>query len=335
MNALACVGAARCYIAGAFPYETISHLGPFVTPGTTPMGVLAAVEAGGDGWSLVQADRAVVGLTGLSCGPSSSVTSTCVAIASSSANTPAVVRLSLSGSVAPTQTTPPSGVTVISGVACAGRRCFLTATANSAAALLRLDGDRWSTVDLPAGVQSVAGIACPTADVCLVIGVYAGGRPALLTGSVSVAGLFRWRAALLPAATRSLTAIACPTASACWLGAQVAVPTKPGAATATKTMVLRTLDLTPLQPILPTGETTTTATIPTRPTTHGNVHRAPPPTWSTWPLPAGVATVSALVCPTTAVCYGVATLSSGVQALLGAGVVGAAFTGEIAPPTSA
>jgi hypothetical protein len=52
-------------------------------------------------------------------------------------------------------------------------------------------------------------------------------------------------------------------------------------------------------------------------------------------LPSGVTAVSSLSCPVTAVCLAVGTLSSGGQVLLGAGSVGGALTGQLAPaPTS-
>jgi serine/threonine-protein kinase len=329
VSALSCLTATDCYASGAFPDLTRNHLGAFILPTSSPMGVLVGLAPGG-GYSTIEAsDPAIGGLAELSC-----TSAACVAAGNTtSANRATVVRLQLSGPGNPVTIPLPAGVQSVTGLACPQPTiCLVSVQVNGQPEVLRRSGSTWATLPVPFGTQDVGAITCPRPSQCLLLATGASG-PQLLDGTIDSSGVAAWQDVAIPAGVRALTAIECVTTKVCWLAGQF-VPAGSSASNTTVTEMYRTLHLTAAAGVLSSTSTTaasTTATtsiarsaVPTRPVSTGD--------WAAQPIPVGVTGITAIACPTTGECFAIASLSNGYEALLGAGRVGTVLQGEVAPP---
>lgn len=320
MSSVSCVTANECFVAGSFPDLVRTHLGAFITPSASPMGVLIALGPGGGYTGIDASDHAYVGLTDLWCTSSSS----CTVVGVNSSNVPsALLELSASGGGNPKPIALPSDVQSIEGGACPTLSdCVVTANVNGQPFLLRRSGGAgWATIALPYGTQSVGPITCPEVSRCLVIAANSTG-PILLDATLQESGDVRWRSIAVPQDIYSLTAIDCPTATACWL----ATTTGPKG---TQAQVLRTLHLA-VQPGQLSVTSTTAQSSSTSTTKPSNA--AMLTHWAAQAIPVGVTSITSISCPGTASCFAIAALSNGAQALLSAGGTGTPVNGEISPP---
>jgi photosystem II stability/assembly factor-like uncharacterized protein/predicted Ser/Thr protein kinase len=263
----------------------------------------------------------------------------------------------------------------LSGLSCTASECVgigstVTGTKPSVVSIAMTSG-RVVALPLPAGIQSLSGVACPSAGACLLTG-QAAGQPTLVRQSSS-----GWTEISLPYGTQSVGDVSCPNASRCFLLAiadgvpqllsvnfggsgspnwrRASLPSDtqsltalscpgtdvcwvgaelqpPGAATRTP-VILRALHVNVWPQALSTASTTSPSTTSTTSTT---VAGAAPYSagWMSEPIPSGVTGVTTIDCASAATCFAEATLTNGDQVLLGAGRTGPVTTGEVAPPST-
>ena len=320
LSSISCVTVKECFVAGSFPDLVKNHLGAFITPSPSPMGVLIALDQDGGYSSIDAGDHTYVGLTDLWCTSSSS----CISVGVNSGNVPsALLHLNASGAGSPKPMALPSDVQSIGGAVCpASSDCVVTANGSGQPFLLRQStGAGWTMIALPYGAQSVGQITCPDVSECLVIATGSAG-PILLDVLFQEAGSVRWKSIALPRDVHALTAIDCPTATACWLATTTG-------SNGTQAQVLRTLHLAPQPGQL---SLTSTAELGSSTSTTKSSNPGVLTHWAAQTIPVGVTSVTSISCPNTASCFAIAALSNGSQALLSAGGTGAPVQGEISPP---
>jgi len=155
----------------------------------------------------------------------------------------------------------------------------------------------FATVELPAGVQSLRDVDCPSATRCWAVGASVGTTTTPAAGVVvtSTTGGARWSVQPLPPTVGYLTAIACPTIRSCTAVGQVGTTgTGPGA-------VLTTVNA---------GSS-----------------------WVLQGVPAGTTDVTAVACPPTGPCTALANVAGRITALT-AGAAGAPWVAGGALPAT-
>lgn len=256
----------------------------------------------------------------------------------------------------------------LSGLSCSNSVCVGIGPASSdnqpKVVSIAITSGRVATLAAPGRVQSLSGVACPSADGCLVTGD-AGGQPVLFRQRGAT-----WSALALPYGTQGVGAISCPSAARCFLLAddgapellsadiagssqpvwgRVSLPSatqsltalacpsagdcwvgavlQPAGSSVATAVILRTLSLQ-VSSELSISSTTqaSTTTTSTAPSAAG---------WTTEQIPAGVTEVTALDCPSAAECLAEATLTNGDDVLIGAGQTGPVAAGQVAPPSTA
>jgi hypothetical protein len=191
-----------------------------------------------------------------------------------------------------------------------------------------------TTVALPAGVQSLQDVDCPSATRCWAVGTTLGTGATPAAGAVvtTTSGGSRWSVQPVPPTVGHLAAVACPTTRSCAAVGQVGTDgAGPGAVLTTTdagaTWVLRTVpagttDVTAVSCPAP-GTCTALAVVSGRVTT---LTGGPGSTWSAGgALPATVGTATGLSCTTARRCW--ATVLSPVDAGHAAGGVAATTDG--------
>jgi len=170
-----------------------------------------------------------------------------------------------------------------------------------------------TTVTLPAGIQSLRGVACPSANRCWAVGTTLGTARAPASAAVltTTTGGASWRVQSIPPTVGYLAGIACPTTRACTAVGQVGTDgAGPGAILSTvnagTTWVLQSLptgstDVTAVD-CLPAGPCAALADVAGRVTALGP--GAPGAPWvARGELPATVASATALACTDARHCW--------------------------------
>jgi len=170
-----------------------------------------------------------------------------------------------------------------------------------------------TTVTLPAGIQSLRGVACPSADRCWAVGTTLGSARAPASAAVltTTTGGASWRAQAIPPTVGYLAGIACPTTRTCTAVGQLGTDgAGPGAVLTTTdsgaTWVLQSLpagstDVTAVD-CLPAGPCSALADVAGRVT--ALAPGAPGAPWvARGALPATVASATALACTDARHCW--------------------------------
>jgi hypothetical protein len=186
------------------------------------------------------------------------------------------------------------------------------ATAATAQPLAPFQG-ALTTVTLPAGIQSLRGVACPSANRCWAVGTTLGSAraPASATVLTTTTGGASWTVQSIPPTVGYLAGIACPTTRACTAVGQIGTDgAGPGAVLTTTnagtTWVLQSLpvgstDVTAVD-CLPAGPCSALADVAGRVT--AVVPGAPGAPWvARGALPATVASATALACTDARHCW--------------------------------
>jgi len=217
LHAVTCVSIVRCWTAGEADL------------GGSSSGVVFATADGGATWTAqldTPPDQASF-LDGVSCADASH----CVVVGelrspAGTAFTAAAYTTADGGGTWTPATSFPAGLSSLTGVACptvttcraTGTRLLdQTQVSYSAALVTSADGGAtWSPRTIPAGIESLTGIACPSTAACTAIGyrVASGAARGVVLGTSD--GGAHWAAATVPAGTGNLDGVSCVTAARCW-----------------------------------------------------------------------------------------------------------------------
>ena len=285
-------------------------------------GVIAVTTDAGRSWTYRAVLPGVENLTGVACASTSDCTAVGYNYTTGGATASAVIVATTDGGVTWTSQTVPSGVQILSAVACpaATSDCIAVGytvdslgSANGATIVATTNGGAtWANRTVPAGLGSLSGVACPSASECTAVGGTSNTNGGPASGAIiaTTDGGTTWRGQTIPSGVAYLRGVACPSTSGCTAvgsgpaGSGLVVATTDGGATWTRQTVPSGVGSLVGVACASMAEFTAVGVL--------GVESAPPPplistsdagkTWAVDSVPSGVSELYGVTCPSASDC---------------------------------